>query len=273
MRFSVYTVGRDISPFLRCFDEVVRGIREALTLCGHTEGPPSPEQPSRLIVFGCNMMRLGLPADAIIFNAEQVFSDRNLLNIQQFREHVVWDYSERNVQWLRDQGVRAVLCPVAYTPAMTKPEIVQSAEDTDLLWYGAPNDRRREILAAIFEAKMMVKRLDGVYGRGRDHWIGRARIVLNLHFYEPAIFEVFRVAHLLANKKCVITENGGHDVGLEELAKSACLSVPRDSIVDACRTLLHDEPARRAQAQRGYEVFARTSLADNVRRALAESDL
>jgi hypothetical protein len=54
----------------------------------------------------------------------------------------------------------------------------------------------------------------GCYGEERDALIARARIVLNVHYYESKVFEVVRVSYLLANRKCVLSESGS-DIDLE----------------------------------------------------------
>ncbi len=46
------------------------------------------------------------------------------------------------------------------------------------------------------------------HGRARDELISRAKVVLNVHFYPTAIFEIVRVSYLLANRKAVVGECG-----------------------------------------------------------------
>ena len=84
---------------------------------------------------------------------------------------------------------------------------------------------------------------------------------------------MFRVSHLLANHKCVVTEDGGCDPTLEHWAEKsgAMFYVPRRQIVELCRELVADVSLRRTQALLGYESFRKTSLADNVRIALEAS--
>ena len=53
-----------------------------------------------------------------------------------------------------------------------------------------------------------VRAESGVRGAERDALIARARLVLNLHFYPTAIFELVRVSYLLANGKAVVAECG-----------------------------------------------------------------
>jgi hypothetical protein len=47
-----------------------------------------------------------------------------------------------------------------------------------------------------------------VYGQARDALVARARIQLNVHYYEAKVFEVVRVSYLLANGRFVVSETG-----------------------------------------------------------------
>jgi hypothetical protein len=87
--------------------------------------------------------------------------------------------------------------------------------DIDVLFYGSLNDRRREVLQGIERAglaagkrNLRVVHAYGAYGASRDALVSRAKIVLNLHFYEAKVFEVVRVSQLLANGRFVISEGG-----------------------------------------------------------------
>ena len=216
-----------------------------------------------------------MPLDAIVYNSEQVSAARTpeqfIQNFHQYRKHVVWDYSETNIRALRDLGIeRPVHCPVGYISSMTK-IMFSDTEDIDVLFYGSINSARREILDALDAAGLRVVRLFGVYGAERDQVIARAKVVLNLHFYDRPVFEIFRVSHLLANKKCVVSEDGGQDVELEAFAARAVVLEPRVRIVERCRELVADSVARKEIALRGFEEFRKIDLVECVRLALEAS--
>ena len=92
-----------------------------------------------------------------------------------------------------------------------------------------------------------------------------------MHFYDRPVHEIFRVSHLLANGRCVVSEGGGCDLGLEDFAARATRLVPYEKLVEACRELVADPEARRVQAERGRMEFEKIDLVENVRRALEES--
>lgn len=290
MKFTVGIVAREKYVHAQCFEDVAIALADALRQAGH-ETTDFDDQ-GRLIMMGANNLRdeAGvMPKDAIVFNTEQVAAvgkaEYLMQSYEQFRSHVVWDYSETNAERLRSLGMeRVVLCPIGYVPSMQRSAILDYAgpEDIDVLFYGSVNPRRRAVLDALDAAGLKVVRPDrefegrrtfGIYGEERDRLIARAKVVLNLHYYEwsRAIFEVFRVSHLLANRKCVVTEDGGQDQALEALADRTCRRVSTGDVVDACVALVRDEAARRAQAERGFSEFRRVDFVRNVAVAVEAS--
>lgn len=272
MRFAIRIQDRQRSRVAACFDDLAAALASALRLSGHTVVFGDGIDGGRTIIFNATNACDWLPGDAILFNAEQVATGRNLIkNLSLFQSHVVWDYSRANIDWLKSNGVgRAVLCAIGYVPEMEKIPSVEP--DVDVLWYGALNDRRQEVLYDLERAGLYVHRLDGVYGEQRDHWVARARVILNWHFEDKAIFEIVRCSHLFANRKAVVTEAGGLDPDLEALAHSAAVAVERDGVADACLRLCRDSTARKAIESCGYSQFTRIDFAKSVRDAIAQSD-
>ncbi|MDE1996387.1 MAG: glycosyltransferase family 1 protein, partial [Rhizobiaceae bacterium] len=100
-----------------------------------------------------------------------------------------------------------------------------------------------------------VVHLFGAYGQERDDAIGRAKIVLNMHFYEAAIFEVVRVSYLLANGACVVTEGDADDVDLKPFADGLVIA-KLDELADRCVQLLSDDRLRVTTALRGFKAMS-----------------
>lgn len=275
-RFSVDIADLVVKPHNECFREIAQATSDALRLLGHEVVSARHAKPGRSILFGANDpgSRFVVPEDAVLFNAEQIVGERERDPSQIFvpgsESRVVWDYSETNAERLRARGYRVVTCPVGYVPSMTT--IEPDEESIDVLFYGWVNDRRREVLTALADAGLKVVAVTGgFYGRERDRAIARARVVLNLHFYEGGIHEVFRCSHLWANRRCVVTEAGGADPQIELLAERCSAYVPRDQIVDECRRLVASVGARRGVADRGFEEFKKIDFVENVRAALEKS--
>jgi hypothetical protein len=274
VKFTIAVAGRGQNPHADCFNEVTKALAEALKQLGHEV--TGLDNPGRPIVF--NVEKWGgitLPPDAIVFNAEQVGSRSGIAeampNFHKIRNHVIWDYAQRNVEVLRSAGAERVIhCPIGYMPSMSYIEPAPE-QDIDVLFYGSMNAKRRAILTALKNAGLNVIYLFGAYDVERDAAIARAKVVLNLHYFEDAIFEIFRVSHLLANKVCVVTEDGGCDPELEMFATLATRYCTRDGIVAMCKQLVADTSTRQLCANVGYEEFRRLDFVEHVRRAIEQS--
>jgi len=289
-RFQLGVVSLNRNQHAQCFMEVMRSMAAALRALGHVVEYAGPGATGRMILFGANNLEEHpenpIPDDTIIYNAEQLAAIKDpryfLQGYAQQNRFKIWDYAVANVEALRSIGVTNVsLCPVGYVSDKYdhlfrphRPRIARLApadEDIDVLFYGSVAGPRREILDKLDEAGLKVHRLFNVYGDERDAWIARSKLVINLHFYPRGVFEIFRVSHLLENRRCVVTEAGGIDAGLESLAQRACAYVPRADIVDACLSLVADVRKRRAIADRGFEEFSKIDFVENVHKALEES--
>ena len=280
-RFTVVITGRGKFQHVECFYETARSIGAALRRLGHEVTPEN--DPGRYIAFGANNLHqvpgAPLPPDTIIFNSEQLaaVTDPGFFMqgyLASSKTLTVWDYSSANVRAMREKLdiQRSVHCPLGYVPEMTTIE-QRVDKDIDVLHYGSVGDsRRREMLDKLEEAGIRVVRLFGIYGKERDAVVARSKIVINLHYYERGVFEIFRVSHLLANRACVVTESGGCDPQLEEMAQRTCEYVDRDRIVDTCKMLVADDRMRDSIAERGFETFKTFDLTESVRRALEGSE-
>jgi hypothetical protein len=118
----------------------------------------------------------------------------------------VWDYSLENIAFLGSRGIRAKHLPVGYHQDLDR--IPDSADrEFDVLFYGSIGGRRKPVLDRICaNPRLKVKLLFGAYGRQRDEYIARSKIVLNVHYYETKIFEAVRISYLLNNRCFVLSE-------------------------------------------------------------------
>jgi hypothetical protein len=277
MRFAVAIVSPPNFQHSRAFDEVAEGLHLALLTLGHdsvlTNRLDLDER--RTIVLGGNLLvRNGLepPKNPIFYNLEQLGDDLPSMTLpgffDLFRRYPTWDYSQANIERLAALGLpRPTYVPIGYVPELTR--IAPAAEDIDVLFYGAPYERRYAILRDSHDRGLRVKWLSGVYGASRDAWIARSKIVLNIHYWEAKIFEITRVSYLLANRRAVVSERGA-DPALERDVESGVAFADYDELVDRCVELLGDERARRELAEQGYQVFSARSQAAILHRALSD---
>lgn len=222
-QYTLYTVSPPDYIHSRCFEELSLSLCAGLQELGYSakETTSADDMQGRVIVLGAHLLTIypsmRIPANAIIFNTEQIRPDALWMSnayMDLLRKHTVWDYSHENLHALAkrgvegiDCGVQGIYCGIGYHEVLTR---IQPAEyqDIDVLFYGSTNVRRMKIINEIRAAgiNIFVAPL-GTYGAERDALIARSKIVLNLHFYEDAPFEIVRCSYLWANEKCVVSEH------------------------------------------------------------------
>jgi hypothetical protein len=212
---------------------------------------------ARNIVFGAHLLPPGtvLPANAVAYNLEQIVEGAMWVTPQYLdllRRHRVWDYSAQNCLALGRLGIREpVHAPLGHTPALER--IAPASEDIDVLFYGAYNERRLALLERLSRRGLRVSRSNGVYGAERDALAARARIVLNVHFYEQARLEVPRCFYLMANARFVLSETSP-DAGETGLAAGLAFAAYED-LDEACVWWLERQAERAAVAAAGRDLI------------------
>ncbi len=215
------------------------------------------------IVFSVNICRIpleNLPRRIILYNLEQIYPDSPFFkegwNYQDYLfQYSLWDYSLANIRQLKQWGIdRIEYLPVGYMPQLTR--IPHAAKkDIDVLFYGSMNSRRQTILDSLSAKGAKVEYLFGVYGEERDSYIARAKIVLNMHFYDAKLFEIVRVSYLLANRVFVISETGDNSEE-ENYFAGGLVSCDYDSLVDTCMEYLDRQEERDKIAEKGFQLIS-----------------
>lgn len=282
--------------------DVAESIRHGITTLGHTcvvkRSSDVKVVPSIVyILFGSPDFNVAaLPDNVIIFNLEQFGSSSSLLSpayLAALRSRIIWDYSRRNLVWLREHGIEPRLAEqvrIGYSPALRRIE-PDGPQDIDVLFYGTVNRRRFNILSQLAATGLRVVVLTGgfaddishmpvdgqgftvlppAFGQELDGWISRARLVLNVHFYDTKIFEIARVAPLLANAKAVVAEVDV-ETDIEPDLLEAVAPARYEDLVDVCKRLIADRTARRQLEERAGASFAARDAADGLRTAVAET--
>lgn len=257
------------------FAEVGELLLHGLRALGHDAVATHDVRPAgrRAVVLGSNLLPAAGVAperDAILYNLEQIDPGSPWLGpelLDLFRRHEVWDYSPRNAARYPALGLPPPrIVPVGYVPALTRiapaPE-----EDIDVLFYGSLNERRSRILDALRARGLRVESPFGVYGEERDRLVARAKVVLNVHYYEAKVFEIVRVSYLLANRRCVVSEVGA-DAAEERPFAEGIAFAPYEGLVETCVRLAADRAARARLAEAGFQVMSRRDEAGYLRAAL-----
>ena len=275
MKFAVTVVAPPGYPHSAAFLEVAETLHSALTALGHdslvtTEGHLPGRQH---IVLGANLLpgyALPLASDAILYNLEQVQPGSSWFRpelLDLFRRYALWDYSRRNIDALAKLDVEVSRhVPIGYVPELTRIEHA-SGPDLDLLFFGSLNPRRLAVIDRLRAAGLRVEAVFGVYGRMRDALIARAKVVLNVHFYEAKVLEMVRISYLLANRCCVLSEMSSDPEEDHALAAGVAFAA-YDDLVARAQQLVADTVLRARIAQQGFELMCERPAVDYLRAAL-----
>lgn len=203
------------------------------------------------ILIGCHLLHPRfieqVPKSTIILNTEQIFSDTTNWNKNIFTwvtNFEVWDYSTRNIEKLKEIGVKnPKLFKIGFQKELTRLDNSKK-KDVDVLFYGFVNERRKDVLEKLAAKGLTVKALFGVYGRERDEWIERSKLVLNLHGYNSQIFEIVRVFYLLTNSVAVVGEVN-HSTSIDDMCREGIYAAKYYELVEGCIELIKDDVMRR----------------------------
>lgn len=272
-QYCIWIVTPPGATHSRCFDEVALSLREAFAVLG-MDAPvvtDSLDVRGTAIVLGPHLLdHVVYPQDLILYNLEQVYQNPLVMTppyLALLQRFPVWDYSTRNIGTLAAHGITASLCGVGYMPGLTRIPAAP-ARDIDVLFIGSMNPRRGQVLDQLEAQGAKVEVAFNCYGEARDALIARAKIVLNLHFYQAKLFEIVRVSYLLANRVCVVSETG-LDMELETPFLGGVAFAGYSGLVPSCLRLLNDDAARDRIAQKGFAQIQVLSQVDMLKRALA----
>jgi hypothetical protein len=259
--FNICHIAPRNYPHSHAFDEVVEGLVGSLRMLGEDVHVRHNEivRGQANILIGANLLTAEqcneIQNDVIVYNLEQVDGASPWLtpHYRRLLSRVrVLDYTDRNADRLRGLtgNGRIRVLPVGFWSGWSRIPRA-SVEDIDALFYGALNERRQRIISALRDKGVVVATAFGVYGAKRDALISRAKIVLNVHYYETSVFEVVRATYLLANRKVVAAECG-LNTEIYPWLKDSCASTTYENLPGLVESILADGSMRNGLAAQGY---------------------
>ncbi len=276
-KFAVTVVSPPGYLHSAAFTEIAESLHYGLLALDHDSLlTTSGSLPGRQhIILGANLLPhypLPITDDAILYNLEQVqvgssWFRPELLDL--YRRYRLWDYSPLNAAALAEQGIRVSrIVPVGYVEQLTRIRPA-AQQDIDCLFIGSLNPRRQEILERISDAGLQVHAAVGVYGAERDALISRAKLLLNVHFYEAKVLEIVRISYLLANRCAVLSERGA-DRGEDDTLQGGVAFADYDCLVARACELVANPTERGELAQSGFELMSARPTSEYLRAALAD---
>jgi hypothetical protein len=245
-------------PFV--FTEAALCLRDSIRGAGFaSEHHVNQGNPNALaLVLGAVPPHLALldqldPRKTAIVNLEQLASGSALITpayVHWLRKWLLADYHSENIAWLKranGEAQQALRLPLVPGPSLVHPA-PDAVKSVDVLLFGSPSPRRELVLQRLRDAGVSVETVAGAYAHELAPALRRARLVLNVHFYETGLFPVTRVLQPVANGIPVVCESSTFSRD-EDWAESGILFADYDDIPRACIGLLRSEGERRERAQ------------------------
>jgi len=231
-------------------------------------------QPGLMLVLGLFQtpadIALFPPDRTILFNFE-ILNSQSVVVTHSYREllnrYRVIDYSDQNLVRRPISAPASAVWPVVPPPISATPRLDDRL--TDVLFFGSSNTRRSEMLDRLGQRGIRVERVSGAYGIELRPALTRARLVLNLHYYEDAVFPPLRVVGPYALGLPIVMEASHFSVGCD-WTHSGIRLAHYDELLAACERELeasthspsvYEQRTRfRSELQSVFETRARAFL-------------
>ncbi|WP_181316635.1 methyltransferase domain-containing protein [Photobacterium leiognathi] len=158
----------------------------------------------------CPQIFSELPSLYISYQLEQSVSSRwfddryfSILN----NSYAIFDYAEDNIKYLQDNGFylkQLNFLPIGYDNELNN-DLNQDYE-YDVIFYGDINNKRRKKFLDRLSDRFNVKIVSNIFGEELYKEINKAKVVVNIHYYENALLETTRIYECLSLNKLVISE-------------------------------------------------------------------
>jgi hypothetical protein len=190
-------------------------VENLIGLCYEAEMIAEVKDDDSLYILYCAFQIKHLPKRYIVYQCEQWGSHWfgkwywEIINgaLQ------VWDFAECNINkypveleskvfhipagLIKEQGI--MLAGFGNTPPIR-------LKDIDVVFYGAVNKHREDVMNQIRHNKINITCIQDKYGDEMIDILSRAKVVLNIHFYEKGHLETFRINEALSCGCNVVSE-------------------------------------------------------------------
>jgi len=209
----------DIEKMLMSKYGTTPGFESTVVVLGATLAKITPEQ--------FRQQHLGMRV--VVYNLEQLFKGSpwvNQTNLAWIRfADEVWDYDVENIAFLNANGIRASYVPMEYCDELRYNTVFNGPKDIDVLFYGAPTDRRLKIIQSwmgLSQHKAVTVIATGIGGALLENYIRRSKIILNLHAYEGIYRqEQVRMFVPVINGCCVVSETSSRNEFSKAIVESS----------------------------------------------------
>ena len=229
------------------FTEAARCLRHSIEAAGYPcavhQSVVPPEGVS--VVFGLfpehPLVEMLDPRRTLLFNLEQLGSSSSLVSekyLQLLGRYGGFDYNSSNLSVRHAMGMDMPAFELPLLPCLpVLPSPVVCEKTTDILFFGSINPRRSALLDQLESAGCCVERIAGAYGSELTPALQRRKLVLNLHFYETALFGPLRCLQPVEQGVPIVNETSVFS-RWNDWSKSGMVFADYTDLSDACLALL-----------------------------------
>ena len=164
-----------------------------------------PTDKLHIILFSFILPKL--PKNYILYQLEQLnkskyITDKLYTDIE--NSLVTIDYSKQNISKYKNskENISFQMMPIQNKIIEYVPEY-----SYDVMFFGSMNERRQKILDYLSKQNITIASTNNIFGDNLYFHIKKAKIILNLHYYENALLETARLNEILKFNTLIISEN------------------------------------------------------------------
>lgn len=192
-------------------------VENALIQLGFPYATIISEEPKQycddIHVVICPQMFSHLPGRYIAFQMEQSVSSRwfNKKYLHTLEHSIaIADYSLKNIRFLQENGLsykQIFFIPISNVSNFSERFDLKSEEpEYDVVFYGDINNARRKAFLDVIGKKFKLLIVSEVFGEALYQQLKRAKVVVNIHYYDNALLETTRIFESLSLGLHVISE-------------------------------------------------------------------
>lgn len=209
----------------------------------------------------CPQMFDDLPDAYIAYQLEQSVSSRWFTEdyIRKLENsYAIFDYSLNNIDFLQKKGLyyqKMYFMPIGYNSAYEKLHSEEIEEEYDVLFYGDINNERRQKFLSALKEKFKVKIVAEVFGKALYNELRKAKVIVNIHYYEGALLETTRLFECLSLGKMIVSETSS-DIDEHQALEKSVDFVPVNDIQKMCERVeywLNNETKRRDKIKQNIQ--------------------
>jgi len=219
----------------------------------------------------CPQMFSRLPINLISFQMEQSTSSRWFTQnyLKKLRTSLaILEYSRTNIGFMEQQGIpyRSIF----YVPIMKIPNYFDflaekglhfegnRQKEYEVLFYGDVNNARRRTILDQLSKRFDVKIIGNLFGKELYRHLLKARVVVNIHYYETALLETTRICECLSLGVPVVSETAKDRAEYPELESQVRFVEMGDvaGMIEAIEAALSNEaalPSAKVEAENPQE--------------------